>query len=89
MSLTSPWNVAFWLAVIGRPEMAQYGVAEALTLAGAVIAGTLGWCVLLCTAVALLRWRFDGALWQILATGAAGLLMLAFAARSALRLATV
>jgi threonine/homoserine/homoserine lactone efflux protein len=87
MSLTSPWNIAFWLAVLGRPETAQRGAGGAIVVAAAVIAGTLSWCVILCSAVALLRLRFDGAWWQAVAMGATGVLMLAFAILNLVRLA--
>ena len=33
MALTSPWNVAFWLAAVGRPEMTRYGMAALLVVA--------------------------------------------------------
>jgi threonine/homoserine/homoserine lactone efflux protein len=86
MALTSPWNVAFWLAVIGRAETAQQGLAGSLVVAGAVILGAALWCVILCSSVVLLRLRFQSAAWEVLAKGATGLLMLYFAARGVLRL---
>jgi threonine/homoserine/homoserine lactone efflux protein len=87
MSLTSPWNVAFWLAVMGRPELAGRGLGESLVVAGAVMAGALAWCVLLSTGVTVLRLRFATQWWEIVAKAATGALMLGFAVRSALRLA--
>jgi threonine/homoserine/homoserine lactone efflux protein len=87
MALTSPWNIAFWLAVIGRPETMQAGLAAALVVAGAVILGAATWGLLLCTGVVLLRLRFASPAWDIVARGATGLLMLYFAVRSAWRLA--
>jgi threonine/homoserine/homoserine lactone efflux protein len=93
MALTSPWNVAFWLAAIGRPEMAEYRLAELLAMAEAVLAGALTWGVLWAGEVALLGRRVgdgDSARWWAfgidLATGA---LMAAFALRSAVRLIAV
>ena len=41
----------------------------------------------LASAVTLLRLRVDGALWEIVAKGATGILMLVFALRGLLRLA--
>jgi len=82
MALSSPWNLAFWLAVIGRSESQMQGPASALILAGAVLLGAACWCLVICTAVARLRLTFSGPLWQVVAKGATGLLMLAFAARS-------
>jgi threonine/homoserine/homoserine lactone efflux protein len=87
MALTSPWNLAFWLAVMGRPETVGRGLGAALVVAGSVILGAASWCLILCTAVVLLRLRFQSALWEIVAKGATGLLMLYFAVTSALRLA--
>jgi threonine/homoserine/homoserine lactone efflux protein len=86
MALTSPWNVAFWLAVIGRPDMARQGLDATLVVAGAVILGAALWCLLLCSAVVALRLRFASPRWDVLAKAATGLLMLYFAARGVLRL---
>lgn len=79
LALSSPWNIAFWLAVIGRAEALQAGPAAALVVAGAVLVGTNLWVLLLSATVVLLRLRFAGALWDGVAKGATGLLMLAFA----------
>jgi threonine/homoserine/homoserine lactone efflux protein len=81
MALSSPWNLAFWLAVIGRAESQFQGVVSALLVAASVILGAALWCVVLCSAVARLRVSFSGPIWQIAAKGATGLLMLGFAAR--------
>jgi threonine/homoserine/homoserine lactone efflux protein len=82
MALTSPWNLAFWLAVMGRPQSLDAGIAGALTVAGAVLLGAASWCVVLCNAVARLRWRL-GACWQIAALSLTGILILGFAAQQA------
>ena len=87
MALTSPWNLAFWLAVMGRPELVQRGLSASLVVAASVVAGAVTWCLLLASAVTLLRLRVDGALWEIVAKGATGILMLVFALRGLLRLA--
>jgi threonine/homoserine/homoserine lactone efflux protein len=81
MALSSPWNLAFWLAVIGRTESQLQGVAGALIVAAAVILGAALWCVVLCTTVARLRVTFSGPIWQVGAKGATGLMMLGFAIR--------
>ena len=86
MSLTSPWNMAFWFAVMGRPEVAQRGLGPSLVVAGAVMLGAIAWCLVLSSAIVLLRLRWSGTLWDIVAKGATGLLMLAFAARGLARL---
>ena len=79
LALSSPWNIAFWLAVIGRPETLQAGPAAPLVVAGAVLLGTNLWVLVLCLVVVLLRWRFAGGAWEVMAKGATGLLMLGFA----------
>ena len=79
MALTSPWNLAFWLAVIGRAESQLRGAGSALVVAGAVLLGAASWSLVLCTAVARLRLTFGGPAWQLVAKAATGLLMLGFA----------
>ena len=90
MALTSPWNVAFWLAAIGRPEMAHYATSALLVMAAAVIVGALTWGVLWSGSVVLLHRRADagaaGRWWAIGVDLATGVLMAAFAVRSALKL---
>ena len=87
MALTSPWNVAFWLAAVGRPEMTRYGLAALLVMVGAVIAGALAWGALWSAIVVLLRRRTAGRVWGVAVKALTGALMLYFAARSALLLA--
>ena len=90
MALTSPWNVAFWLAAIGRPEMAGYRLAELLTMAAAVLAGALTWGIIWASSVTLLGRRAgsgdSGRWWTFGVDFATGALMAAFAMRSAMRL---
>ena len=90
MALTSPWNVAFWLAAIGRPEMAGYAVSELLMMAAAVLAGAMTWSALWSGSTALLRRRANAGLggrwWAFAVDLATGLLMAGFALRSAVRL---
>jgi threonine/homoserine/homoserine lactone efflux protein len=86
MALTSPWNLAFWLAVMGRPEMVRRGLVESLVVAGAVVTGALTWCLILCGTVSVLRVKGETALWEIVAKGATGLLMLVFAVLGVVRL---
>ncbi len=90
MALTSPWNVAFWLAAIGRPEMSGYRLAELLTMAAAVLAGALTWGIIWSGSVTVLTRRADsgdsGRWWAFGVDFATGALMAAFAIRSAMRL---
>lgn len=87
MALTSPWNIAFWLAVIGRAETTRQGLGASLVVALSVILGAATWGAILCTAVVVLRLRFASAAWEVLAKGATGFLMLYFAATGILRFA--
>jgi threonine/homoserine/homoserine lactone efflux protein len=90
MALTSPWNVAFWLAAIGRPEMSGYRLAELLTMAAAVLAGALTWGIIWASSVTMLGRRASsgdsGRWWTFGVDLATGALMAAFAVRSAMRL---
>ncbi len=86
MTLTGPWNIAFWLAVMGRPETAQGGLGTSLVVAAAVIAGAATWGLLWAAATTLLRLRATGRGWNVGVRGLTGLLMLYFAGASALRL---
>ena len=87
MALTSPWNVAFWLAAIGRPEMTRLGTTAMLVVAGAVLAGALAWGVLWAASVVTLHRRFDQGgtrdWWGVTVKGLTGVLMLWFAYGSA------
>ncbi len=88
MALTSPWNMAFWLAVIGGSESQGNTLAGALLLAASVILGAASWCLVIGAATAFLGLRFGGPLWDIVAKGATGLLMLGFAVESGWKLTT-
>jgi threonine/homoserine/homoserine lactone efflux protein len=87
MALTSPWNLGFWLAVMGRPDLVQKGLGASLVMAGSVVSGALCWCTILISALTLLRLRLDVAWWEVVAKGATGALMLGFAVRGIVRLA--
>ena len=89
MALTSPWNVAFWLAAMGRPELAGARAGSLLVMAAAVIAGALTWGVIWASSNALLHRTLEGPAkrwWTILVDLATGMLMLYFAVASAQRL---
>jgi len=86
MALLSPWNLGFWLAVMGQ-QAAGSGLdaASALVLACAVVSGALSWTLLYCGALQLgARWMTPR--FQALAQIVTGVLLLAFAARTILRL---
>jgi len=82
LALSSPWNIAFWLAVVGQQE--TLAPADSLLLAASVMAGALTWGLVLCAALRLGA-RFATPAWEVATQLATGLLMLWFAARLALR----
>jgi threonine/homoserine/homoserine lactone efflux protein len=85
MALSSPWNIAFWLAVIGQQAQGALPLARSLALAAAVVAAAALWGLVLCTAVRLGA-RFATPAWEVGTRAATGLLMLFFAARLVLAL---
>ena len=52
-ALSSPWNIGFWLAVVGSQQTAASApsFANSVLLAGAVVLGAVAWTIVLCTAV--------------------------------------
>ncbi|MFN2475017.1 MAG: LysE family translocator [Chthoniobacterales bacterium] len=79
--LTSPWNVGFWLAVIGsQPNLAR-DVRQSLAIAAAVVLGALTWGAVLCTAVKFGAKIFSRPSWQIATQVLTSLVMLWFAVR--------
>jgi threonine/homoserine/homoserine lactone efflux protein len=81
MALTSPWNLAFWLAVVGSAASQRHGITGAFVIAASVVLGAASWCLVLCMATTRLRLSFSGAAWPLIAKSATGLVMLGFALR--------
>lgn len=79
ITLTSPWSIAFWLAVMGRENIVEGGFWAAAVIAVGVVVGAATWGLVLCSAVVSLRTRFDNPFWDVVTRGATGVLMLAFA----------
>lgn len=87
LALTSPWNIGFWLAVIGSQSGKTTGVfAASLTLASAVVLGTIAWVFFLCIAVKVGARIFARPFWQVLTQALTAAVMLFFAARLVLQL---
>ncbi|SDR34980.1 Threonine/homoserine/homoserine lactone efflux protein [Rhizobiales bacterium GAS113] len=86
LALTSPWNIAFWLAVIGRPEIAQQGLQNILVVIAGVMAAALLWGFVWSGVVLQLRHAASGRTWEVGVKTLTGLLMLYFAGASILRL---
>lgn len=80
MALTSPWNVTFWLAAIGRPGMTDLGLPALLMVVAAVIVGAATWGLVLSAAVVALHRQLGsvGRWGPVLMNGATALLMLWF-----------
>jgi len=86
MALLSPWNLAFWLAVMGQQAAGNgLSLAGALVLASAVIGGALTWTVLYCLALRVgARWMTPR--FQVATQCLTGILLLGFAGRTIARL---
>lgn len=85
LALSSPWNLAFWLAVMGQQAAGGASPEHAIVTACSVIAGALTWTLLLCAAVHFGA-RFATPAWQIATQAGTGVLMIVFAARTLVRL---
>jgi threonine/homoserine/homoserine lactone efflux protein len=85
LAVSSPWNIAFWLAVIGQQAGARLELGASLVMASAVVTAATAWSAVLCASVRLGA-RFATPLWEIGTRAATGALMLYFAVRLALRL---
>ena len=86
MAVTGPWNIAFWLAVIGsQTTAAAHGFGSSLALALAVVAGAATWGLVLCGSVQLGA-RFATPAWQIVTPALTAVLMLYFAGHAIARL---
>jgi len=84
MALSSPWNIAFWLAVVGQQAGAFHGLGSSILLAASVVIGAATWGLFLCTAVRLGA-RFASPRWEIVTNALTAALMLFFAVQLALR----
>ena len=87
MALSSPWNIAFWLAVIGAQAGRQMPFSASLLLATSVIFAAATWSLVLCLAVRLGA-RFATPAWEIITQALTGILMLCFAVQLIIRLGT-
>ena len=87
LALTSPWNIAFWMGVIGSQASGRHlGLGGSLTVAVAVVTGAATWSLILCAAVRMGA-RFATPAWHVVTQGATAALMLFFAVRTIGRLA--
>ncbi len=82
LALTSPWNIGFWLAVIGSQSGNLGGsFAHSVFLATSVVLGAISWGCVLATAVHLGARIFSRPGWQIATQALTALVMIYFAFR--------
>ena len=86
LALMSPFNIGFWLAVVGSQQRASHALTSSLALAGAVVLGAIAWSLVLCLAVKLGARIFASSSWQILTQALTALVMIYFAVRLVLQL---
>jgi L-lysine exporter family protein LysE/ArgO len=80
-ALTSPFNIGFWLAVIGGLATQSGSLQRSLTFAGSVVLGAFTWTLVLCSAVKMGARLFARPEWQILTQALTALVMMWFAIR--------
>ena len=80
VALTSPWNIGFWLAVIGS-QSGKMGreFSNSLLLASAVVCGAVVWGLVLSTAIKLGARIFSRPGWQVATQALTALVMIYFA----------
>jgi threonine/homoserine/homoserine lactone efflux protein len=81
MAVSSPWNLGFWLAVVGSQSLGAGSVQRSLTIAAAVVSGALTWTLVLCVAVKLGARVFSRPEWQIVTQALTCFVMIWFALR--------
>ena len=87
LALTSPWNIAFWLGVIGSQAGSEHlRLTGSLTIAAAVVLGAATWSFILCS-LARMGAKFATPVWHMVTQGLTAALMLYFAIHTGWRLA--
>lgn len=88
IALTSPWNLGFWLAVIGGQQSvtrdASFG--NSLVFAGSVVLGAVAWTLVFSVAIKQGAKIFARPAWQVATQAITSLLMLFFALKLLLTL---
>ena len=80
-AVSSPWNLGFWLAVVGSQSIGSGGMLQSVTLATAVVLGALTWTLVLCVAVKLGARTFSRPGWQVFTQALTAFVMVWFAVR--------
>jgi threonine/homoserine/homoserine lactone efflux protein len=88
LALTSPWNLGFWLAVVGgQQSVAQdSSLGNSLAFAGSVVLGAVVWTLVFSLAIKHGGKFFARPAWQVATQAITSLLMLFFAGKLALTL---
>ncbi len=88
LALTSPWNLGFWLAVIGGQQSVarDSSFGNSLAFAGSVVLGAVAWTLVFSLAVKHGGKIFARPAWQAATQAITSLLMLFFAAKLLLTL---
>jgi threonine/homoserine/homoserine lactone efflux protein len=81
MAVSSPWNLGFWLAVVGSQSIGAATIKQSVVMAATVVLGALTWTLVLCAAVKLGARVFSRPEWQILTQALTALVMVWFAIR--------
>jgi threonine/homoserine/homoserine lactone efflux protein len=81
MAVSSPWNLGFWLAVVGSQSIGSGSIRDSIGLAASVVLGALVWTLVLCTAVKLGARIFSRPEWQIVTQAITAFVMMWFAVR--------
>jgi threonine/homoserine/homoserine lactone efflux protein len=87
-ALSSPWNIGFWLAVVGSQQTTTTAPSflNSLMLACAVVFGAITLTIVLCVAVRSGARIFARPMWQIWTQALTAAVMIFFAAKLAFRL---
>lgn len=86
-ALTSPWNMGFWLAVIGSQSDKLSGTfLNSIFLASAVVCGAFLWTIVLASAVKLGARIFSRPSWQVATQALTAVVMIYFALQLVRRL---
>jgi threonine/homoserine/homoserine lactone efflux protein len=88
LALTSPWNLGFWLAVIGGQQSVTQNpsIGNSLAFAASVVLGAVAWTLVFSVAIRQGGRFFARASWQAATQAITSLLMLFFAAKLLLTL---
>lgn len=83
LALTSPWNLGFWLAVIGGQQSVTHDTSfgNSLAFAGSVVLGAVTWTLVFSVALKQGGRIFARPAWQVATQAITSLLMLFFAAK--------